>query len=209
MDYVLFGIQGSGKGTQGKILAEKLGLEMFETGAFLRILAKKNSTLGKKVKNIIEAGHLVPSEVVMEIVENFLKTLPKNKNVLFDGIPRNENQAKQFIHLMKKFGRSFTGIFIHLSEKEAIKRLKKRRMCENCKMIFAVNNDKSTCEKCGGKLIKRKDDTLKSIQTRIQAFKKETMPVIEKLKKKAKFVEINGEQAVDKVNFELISKIVS
>ena len=73
MDFVLFGIQGSGKGTQSKFLAEKFNLKIFEMGGQLRILAQEDSELGKKIKNIIEAGHLVPTDVVMEIIENFLK----------------------------------------------------------------------------------------------------------------------------------------
>ncbi|MBI4231908.1 nucleoside monophosphate kinase, partial [Candidatus Peregrinibacteria bacterium] len=85
MDLILFGIQGSGKGTQGKILAERYGLKIFETGGALRALAQEDSELARKVKSIIEAGHLVPNEVVMEIVEDFMNKQEASSPILFDG----------------------------------------------------------------------------------------------------------------------------
>jgi len=120
MDYVLFGIQGSGKGTQGKFLAPKISASYFETGGELRRLSKEDSELGKKVKSIIEAGHLVQNEVVMEIVENFIKTNPNAGNpIIFDGIPRNGEQNGTFEALLNKMGRKYTGLYFELSKEEA------------------------------------------------------------------------------------------
>ena len=90
----MFGIQGSGKGTQSKILKDYYDMAYFETGAELRKLAQEDSELGKKVKSIIEAGHLVDNDVVMEIVENFMKSVPEGKGVIFDGIPRKMEQKE-------------------------------------------------------------------------------------------------------------------
>ena len=108
MDYVLFGIQGAGKGTQGKVLCEKISASYFETGGELRRLSTENSPLGKKVKSIIDAGLLVPNEVVMEIVENFIKNLAnKTTPIIFDGLPRNGDQNDTFESLLKKMERQY------------------------------------------------------------------------------------------------------
>lgn len=203
MDIVLFGIQGSGKGTQGKILAETYGLKIFETGSELRKLSKENSPLAQKVKSIIEAGNLVPNEVVMEIVENFMNQLAPNDQVLFDGIPRKKDQAESLQKLFEKHGRSYIGIHLTLSENDALGRLTTRRMCEQCKTIYPAAYTQETCEKCGGKLITRSDDNPESIRNRFKAFNEETTPVIEEYKKSGKLMEINGNQPIVTVTEQL------
>ena len=159
MDLVLFGMQGSGKGTQSKAIAEHCNLVIFETGAELRRLSSEDSELAQKVKAIIESGNLVPTEVVMEIITDFLHKLPAGKNALFDGIPRSDDQKEQFDALMTKEGRSFKGLLIELTEAEAVKRLTTRRMCPTCKTIFPAAYEKETCEHDGSTLITRQDDT--------------------------------------------------
>jgi len=178
MDIVLFGIQGSGKGTQAKIIAEKFNCKVCEMGAQLRELAKEDSELGIKVKTLIEAGHLVPADVILEIVENFVKGLSANDIALFDGIPRNENQKIRFDEVMKKYQRDFIGIQIEIPEEETIKRLLSRG---------------------------RNDDNVDSIKNRIHHFNTETLPIIEDYKNLNKIVSINGFQSVDEVSKDIIT----
>lgn len=207
MDYVLFGIQGSGKGTQGKILAEKLNAAYFETGGELRRLASENSPLGKKVKSIIDAGHLVPNEVVMEIVEHFVKTKAAARAAVFDGIPRNAKQNATFEALLKKMGRDYTGIYFELSREDAEHRLLKRRICVECKNVYPANYPKElACEKCGGELAVRADDNADSIRTRLDIFYKETLPVIENWKQRGKMISVNGTGTIEQVTKGLFSK---
>lgn len=206
MDYVLFGIQGSGKGTQGKILAEKIGAAYFETGGELRRLAAENSELGKKVKSIIDAGHLVPNEVVMEIVENFIKQHATHA-VVFDGIPRNAEQNASFTSLLQKLNRPYTGIYFELSREEAENRLLKRRMCSKCKTVYPASYKNAACEKCGGSLITRADDNADSIRTRIEIFYKETLPIIEQWRAAGKMIDLNGTGTIEEVTTELFNKI--
>lgn len=201
MDLVLFGRQGSGKGTQGKFFAERYDLITFVTGDELRRLSTENSDLGRKIKSIIEAGHLVPNEVVMEIIENFMKNLPTGKAVLFDGIPRKTEQAESFNALMQKLGREFTGVLIEIDEKTAIHRLTSRRMCSKCKAIYPAKYDKAVCEECGGALeIRRDDANMDAIRTRLDAYENETVPAINMYRAMNKIIEINGEQDIEKVN---------
>jgi adenylate kinase len=200
MDLILFGIQGSGKGTQGKILKERFNMAYFETGGELRRLSKENSVLGKKVKSIIEAGHLVPNEIVMEIVENFIKGIKKNKNIIFDGIPRKKIQAQTLEKLLKKDKREFKAVILDLSEKEAMNRLLTRRICADCKTAFPATFKGGKCEKCGGRLETRTDDNPESIKTRIKAYFDETMPVIEIFEKEDKLIRIDGSKSIDEVS---------
>jgi adenylate kinase len=203
MDLVLFGIQGSGKGTLGKSVATRYGFEVFETGSELRKLSQEDSELGKKVKGIVEAGHLVPNEVVMDIIENFMNKLGEGKKVIFDGIPRKMVQAETFDALMQKLGRDFTGILVDVPEDVAVKRLTTRRLCENCKAVYPAMYDKDTCEKCGGKLVTRSDDNPESIMTRIKAYNEETMPVIERYKAAGKLITMNGNLSIPDAEKEI------
>lgn len=204
MDLVLFGMQGSGKGTQSKLIAERCNLQIFETGAELRRLAAEDSELGKKVKSIIEAGHLVPTEVVMEIIANFLHNLPAGKAALFDGIPRSDDQQKLFDELMAREGRSFMGLLIELSEAEAVKRLTTRRMCPECKTIYPAMYEKDVCEHDGSTLITRQDDTPDAIRVRLDTFLQKTVPVIEVYKTQGKMLIVNGEQSIEGVTKDSI-----
>jgi adenylate kinase len=207
MDLILFGIQGSGKGTQGKILKERYNMAYFETGAELRRLAKEDSDLGKKIKEIIEAGHLVPNEIVMEIVENFLEKIPKEKNVIFDGIPRKMAQAETLDSLLKKHGREYKAVILELSEKVALARLTSRRICPQCKEVYPADYKDNKCKKCGAKLVTRSDDNEESIKVRIKAYFDETLPVINMYAKKGKLIKINGEQTIEEVSKELFEKL--
>jgi len=207
MNYVLFGMQGSGKGTQSKFLAEKFGLALFETGAALRGLASSGSELGNKVKDIIESGNLVSTEVVMEIIADFLHHLPEGQGVLFDGIPRSVEQQKNFDALMEKEGMDFTGVLIELTEEEALRRLTTRRICKDCKSVFPAFYEADECKHCGGQLITRKDDTPDAIRVRLDTFLEKTVPVIEEYTSRGKMIVVNGEQSIEAVTEEMISKL--
>ncbi len=204
MDLVLFGIQGSGKGTQSKTIAERCGLDIFEAGGELRKISAEDNELGRKVKSIIEAGHLVPTEVVMEIVANFLHRLPNGAAALFDGIPRSDDQQKQFDALMEKEGRDFKGLYIDLTEEQAMHRLTTRRICTKCKEVFPAFYDKDKCEKCGGNLITRSDDTPDAIKIRLSTFTEKTLPVIKNYEKRGKILKVKGDQAIANVTSDIM-----
>ncbi len=192
MDIILFGIQGSGKGTLGKAAAEKYNMSYFETGGELRKLSNEDSELGKKIKTIIEAGHLVPNEVVMEIVENFLKNIDEDKPIIIDGVPRFMEQSLSLEDLFKKHNREYVGVLVDIPEEMALKRLTTRRVCSKCKHVYPADYKADTCEKCDGELITRSDDTPDSITTRINAFKTETVPVIDHFKKTGNLIVMDG-----------------
>lgn len=204
MDLILFGMQGAGKGTVGKKIAEKFDLQIFETGGALRVLAAEDSDLGHKVKEIIEAGHLVPNEVVMEIVEDFIKKLPQNTNVLFDGIPRKIEQANSLNALLNKLERKFTPVLIEIKEETALARLTTRKICSSCKEVYPATYTENTCAKCSAPLTTRADDNPEAIQIRLQAFKDETAPAIALYEN---LIKIDGEPTIDEVAVNAIETL--
>jgi len=209
MDLIFFGMQGAGKGTLGKTVAENYGMQIFETGGELRKLAKEDSELGRKIKSIIEAGHLVSNEVVMEIVENFMNNLENNSPILFDGIPRKIEQANSLNEVLEKHNRNYRAVLININKETALKRLTTRRICNVCKTVYPADYQEDTCPN-GHELETRKDDTPDAIATRLDAFETETKPAIELYREK--LITINGEPQIEEVKvlaLEALDSIMS
>jgi adenylate kinase len=177
MDIVLFGIQGSGKGTQARKLAEEFGYILFETGGALRAIAATNSDLGRQVKAIIDAGHHVSPEIVMDVVNAAVKGCPKEKPIIFDGIPRNMDQMGPFDLVLKRAGREFRCIEIHVDEEAAVQRILKRATIEG-----------------------RADDASEEkIRLRMKLFHEKTEPVIAAYRAQRMVVDVDGEGEVEDV----------
>lgn len=171
------GPQGSGKGTQAKLLAQKLGFFHWDMGAICRETAAQDSDFGKEVKNIINQGIYLSDEMLIKVAEHKLNTIKSDMGVIFDGIPRRLGQAKFLINFLTKQGRNnFITIFLNLPEEETFKRLKLR------------------AEKEG-----RADDNEEAIKLRLNQYYEATMPVLDYLKTNTNFLEIDGTPAIEKV----------
>ncbi|MCF7846588.1 MAG: nucleoside monophosphate kinase [Candidatus Gracilibacteria bacterium] len=205
-DLILVGKQGSGKGTQAKILAKRFGYHIFETGAALRAIAQKPSPLGQKVKAITTRGDLVPNEIVMEIVHDFLQEIPGDTPVIFDGIPRSEEQRQTLENLFSVLGRDFRVLEIRLSNEEAMERLMMRARCNDCGLDFGSVEDE--CPRCGSfDIFRREDDNPESIAKRLENFDRYTAPLLSVWEKEGKVVSVNGEQEIGKVTEEMFEKL--
>ena len=123
MDIVLFGIQGSGKGTQAKKLAAEFDYSVFETGAELRAIAASGSELGDTVKSYIDRGALAPHEIVLSVVKTAILRRPPEQVILFDGIPRDWQQMEDFDAIMREVGREFRGVQLTVDEARAVERI--------------------------------------------------------------------------------------
>lgn len=177
MDLVFFGIQGSGKGTQAKRLAEELGYYIFEAGGELRKIKASGTELGDLVKKYIDYGELVPFEIIMEVVNEAVTSVPDDQQILFDGIPRDEDQMKAFDKILADSGREFRCIHILLDKDEAIQRIEGRAAQEG-----------------------RADDRdLEKVLRRMDLFVEKTMPVITEYENAGKVIEIDGKGSVDEI----------
>ncbi|MCK5020646.1 MAG: adenylate kinase [Candidatus Peribacteraceae bacterium] len=177
MDLIFFGIQGSGKGTQAKRIAAEFGYEIFEAGGELRSIATSGSKLGETVSSYMNDGKLVPHEIIMEVLQVFIEKRSDNTKIIFDGIPRDKNQQKDFDFLMEKEGRNFKCIHLLLDKEKAVQRILGR------------------AEKEG-----RADDADESIiRKRMATFEEKTEPVIQDYKNRGLIIEVNGNGKIDDV----------
>ena len=183
-DLILIGRQGSGKGTQGKILAEKFGYQIFETGGALRAMAAQDSDLGRQVKEITGRGDLVSNEIVMAIVREFLASLDPSTPVIFDGIPRSEVQRESLEAELKAAGRNWNALEIRISNEEAVHRLLKRSEIEG-----------------------RADDNITAIQKRLQNFEEHTQPILEIWAERDLLVAIDGVAPIEAVHEAVVSSL--
>ena len=212
---VLLGPPGSGKGTQAKMIAQKFSLEYLGSGDMLRKRQKKNDFTSKKLINVMGKGELVPSFVISKLWIDELESLKQKKELtgfISDGSPRKMLEANLFDEALTwyEWQKKTKVFFIKISSKESVDRLTKRRQCKKCGQIIPwISQFKNIkqCHKCGGGLVVRLDDNLKSIEKRLEEFKKEVIPVIRHYKKQGKLVEINGEQTIENVFKDILKKV--
>ncbi len=212
MNLIILGPQGSGKGTQAKLLAEKYNLEHIETGEILRQIAKSGTAIGKKIGEMHDAGILIPSNMLKEVLFLRIKSLNREKGIISDGTPRKVDQVEYFEDMIEEMGRKISNlIYINIPEKESIERISKRWQCEKCKRILIMGKDvespENQCPDCEGKIVQRADDTLEGIKKRLDIFKNETIPVIENFRKRGLLIEINGEKSIEGVFQNICQKL--
>ncbi len=180
MNLILLGAPGAGKGTQAEILCKKLGIPSISTGNILRAAIKDGTPTGLKAKSYMDAGQLVPDEVIIGIVDERLKQDDCAKGCILDGVPRTIAQAEA----IEKAGiRIDAVIAIEISEEEILRRMSGRRVCEACGASYNLEavppKVEGICDSCGGKLIQRKDDTPETVRERLKVYHKETAPLVD------------------------------
>ena len=177
MKLVLLGIQGSGKSTQGNLLSRQLKIPYLSTGHIFREIAKEKTTLGRYVKETMNAGLLIPDEKTIHIVNEYLTRKEYRKGYILDGFPRTTKQAEEFKNNVDKV------IYLEVPDKEAIYRL-------------VYRNDTT-----------REDETLPALKKRIELFHKFTEPVLDFYHKKGMLIAIDGEKSIEDINKELLHKL--
>ena len=200
MILVLLGPPGSGKGTQGVLLKNKLGFEHISTGDMLRAEVSKKSNLGLKAEEYMKQGLLVPDDLIIAMIKNIL-IQALNKNYVFDGFPRNVNQAEAFETMLNTMGLQVDKVFyFDLDDDVIIKRLSGRRVCPKCSATYNIYYQKpkndTLCDNDATPLIQRDDDKEEIIANRLRVYKEQTFPLIEYYKSKNKLfvVSANGTQ---------------
>jgi len=205
MNIILFGPQGSGKGTQAESIAKEFKLYNLSMGEALRTEIKNKTAIGKKVEKIMDRGDLVPCEITNGIALKIYRDRKKNKNgIIFDGYPRSENQ----LIFVKKNFHIDAAIELHISEKESIRRIASRRVCPKCgknyNTIYLKPKKAGYCDDDKTKLVQRDDDKPKAIKERLEVYHSQTEPLKKEYSKLGILHVINGEQPIKKVTKDLL-----
>lgn len=207
------GAPGAGKGTQAAFISEKYSIPQISTGDMFRAAVKGGTELGKAAKACMDAGKLVPDEITIGIVRERLGKSDCANGFILDGFPRTVEQADALGKILSEMGQQLSCVLnIHVPSEDLIERAIGRRICKSCGATYHVkfNPPKSLkaessklkaliCDKCGGELYQRADDTAETMQSRLSVYEQSTRPLIDYYKKQNLYVEIDGRQPIAEV----------
>ena len=195
MNLVLMGPPGAGKGTQGEILAKKLGIDTISTGVMLRTAIKEQTEIGKQVEKLISDGKLVPDDIMVKLVKERLAKPDCAKGFILDGFPRTTAQAEALTGSGVKIDKVLS---LEVEDEVIVERLSSRRECSKCGAPYNVISNKpekeGVCDKCGGELIQRADDNPDTIKNRLEVYHTQTEPIKEYYQKLGLLVTAKGEE---------------
>jgi len=210
MIIVLLGPPGSGKGTQAELIRKNFGFYKVSIGDMFREAIKREDNIGKKAKRYLATGKLVPDSLVLKMVKRKFVSRKGKKNIIFDGFPRNINQARDFNEFLNSVNKKIALVFYFdipfsiLSE-----RLLQRRICPRCGAVYNLGTappiSHNICDRCGSILAKREDDRAEIVKNRFQVYEKETAPVKKFYSKKEVLVNINSDANEDGI-WRLVKK---
>ena len=211
MNIVLFGPPGAGKGTQSALLVERKKMRQIATGDLFREAVKNQTALGVKAKSFMDAGQLVPDEVVIGMVEEVVEKLG-NQSFILDGFPRTVPQALALETILSKRGISIgKAVFMDVPRQDLMRRLTGRRVCSSCGAVYHVDTKPSKvdgiCDVCGGPVVQRKDDDASVIGTRLEAYDTSTSPLKAYFAKKGAYAEVDGIGTTEEVYQRLSSEL--
>ena len=212
MYLILLGAPGAGKGTQAVYVAQKLDLVHLATGDLFRQAMEQKTELGIKAQSYLESGQLVPDEVTIGMVLERLAELSSEAGVVFDGFPRNLKQAESLDRsLAEQKGAVDKVVYIKASEEELLRRLSGRWICRNCQMPYhAVDSPpqvEGRCDRCGGELYQRPDDTVETVKKRLEVYFVQTAPLIDYYTKADKILEVDGEGSTNEVGRRIVTAL--
>ncbi len=206
MIVVFLGPPGSGKGTQAKKLSQELGLMHISTGDILRDAVKNQTDLGKRAKEYMDRGELVPDNLMIALIE---EVMPKEGGFILDGFPRTVPQALALEEMLRGYKRDVDKVFLFdLSEEVVVERLSGRLTCSQCGAVYHRKynppKEEGVCDLCGGKLIQREDDKEEVVRRRYRVYKEQTSPLVEFYQKRNKLIRLDASQDIQEVNKRLL-----
>jgi adenylate kinase len=206
-EIILFGPQGSGKGTQAKLLSEKYHLPVLSPGEIFRREIKNQTEIGKSVASFINHGQLASDEIVNKIIIGEIKKPEYQRGFILDGYPRNITQ----LEMLEKFANITYAIELVISDKTVISRLSGRLTCSKCGAIYHVKEKPpkvaGICDLCSGTLYTRDDDKIEAIKKRLEIYHRETEPLLNYYFEKKILFRINSEQPIEKVFEDIIGEL--
>lgn len=208
MNIVLIAPPAAGKGTQAKLVCNKYHLKHLSTGDLLREVTKKDDDFSKSIKEKMSKGLLISDEIILKLIADELE---KNSGFVFDGFPRNLEQAKKFEEMLSIINQKIDYIiYLEIDEEVAKKRIVGRMVCPVCNNVYNYDLDQITLEHncdCGNILIKREDDTLEIFNERLKVYENETKPIINYYKNRDNFYTVNSNLKTEEV-FKQIENII-
>lgn len=208
MNIVLMGPPGAGKGTQAEVMARKLFVPHISTGDIFRANIKAGTELGQLANQYISKGDLVPDEVTMGMIKDRLAEDDCKDGFILDGLPRTIGQADALAAILDEQGKKLDKVVnIDVPTDKLIERLSGRRVCRNCAQTYHLVNNPPTepgrCDECGGELYQRADDTVETIQNRLDVYQAQSAPLIEYYEARGLLLSINGDQSINNVLAEV------
>lgn len=211
----MIGPQGSGKGTQSELLALKLGLPHITMGTLFRMEIARGSELGKKMKDFMDRGEIVPAEISDLVITERLSRKDAMNGMIIDGYPRTLEQADKLDNIMTSLGKAVTDvIYLNITHAEAHRRLAGRRVCQNveCEQNYHLEMNPPTkkagfCDKCGGPIAQRSDDTPDAIERRLHIYEVDTVPLIELYKGQSLLREIDAMKPIGDVQQHILTTV--
>lgn len=200
MIIIMLGAPGAGKGTIGKKISEKLQVKYLAIGDIFRALAKEETESGRKIKEWINKGELVPDELAMKTFEEEILKYDLNKGVILDGYPRTKSQAKHLDKVLEEINKKVDiAINIDISEELIVDRIVNRRICPKCKAIYNLKyghkpTKEGICDNCGTELIQRTDDNEKTVYDRLNTYTKSTKPLLKYFDEKGVLYNLHSDE---------------
>jgi adenylate kinase len=205
--YIIMGVQGSGKGTQAKLLADVLDLEHISVGDIFRWNVEHHTKLGAQVRRIVASGELVGDDLVEKVVRRRLDEHDWNYGFIVDGFPRNQPQARFFL---ESFDLDAV-ILLDLPDELVERRVLSRRLCSRCGLDYNLISSRpvvpDVCDVCGGRLLARADDTVDALRARLRDYHTKTRPVLELFRAKEVVLEVDASQPAADVQTEIRKRL--
>jgi len=212
MKLILLGPPGAGKGTQAKMLTDRYGIPQISTGDILRAAVKEGTPMGVKAKSFMDAGALVPDEVVVGIVRERLQKADCAPGFILDGFPRTVAQADALKENLRALGKDLDAVIsLEVDIEALVERLTGRRTCKECGRGYHVKFDPpkaaGVCDACGGVLFQRDDDREETIRKRLDVYHEQTSPLVAYYKNDGLLTAIDGMLEIDAVQRQILSAL--